>query len=240
MPASQIRSTPAPSSSASCQGCFSRTPPDTNSLLLPGGFVWVGVSQGPPVFPGLRVSLAATFQAGSGRGQGSAQRGEGRRMPRMLFGGKEGGMGSPSLLPQAAWGEPQSRHRLCHRVVGVRARGAELWGAVGPEWDPEMMGTRGLLNVLWVPEWPELRGFRGSGCAEAAGTGRWQPPPQINGHVPRNGGDKHRESPAPAGTDPGGLQPRPRCGGTAHPGRPTGLHHRPGDTGGSVGGRGVG
>lgn len=34
-----------------------------------------GASQGPPVFLGLRVSLAATFWAGSGQGQGSAQPG---------------------------------------------------------------------------------------------------------------------------------------------------------------------
>lgn len=42
----------------------------------------------------------------------------------------------PSLLPQAAWGEPQSRHRLCHRVGGGQARRSR---AVGPEWDPEQM-----------------------------------------------------------------------------------------------------
>lgn len=34
-----------------------------------------GVSQGPPVSPGLRVSLQATFQAGSGQGGDSAQLG---------------------------------------------------------------------------------------------------------------------------------------------------------------------
>lgn len=43
------------------------------------------VSQGLPVSSGLRASLAATFRAGSGRGQGSAQLGRGEGGPPNAF-----------------------------------------------------------------------------------------------------------------------------------------------------------
>lgn len=44
---------------------------------------------------------------------------------------------------------------------------------------------------------------RGTECAQAAGTGRWQLPPQINGHGLQTAEDKDQERPAPAGIELG-------------------------------------
>lgn len=46
---------------------------------------------------------------------------------------------------------------------------------------------------------------RGTECAQAAGTGRWQLPPQINSHVPQTGEDKDRKRPGSAGIELGGA-----------------------------------
>lgn len=114
-------------------------PPD------PGMFCGWRVSQGPPVFPGLRVSLAATFRAGSGRGRGSAQLGEGRRIPRMLFDGKEGGIGSPRPPPSGSMGRAPEQAQVVPSGWGWSSQKEQSCGTrVGSGAD----GTRELLSAL--------------------------------------------------------------------------------------------
>lgn len=128
----------------------------------PGGFCVGGGVPRATRAPGAAGVLGSDLP---GRIWARTRLGEERTMPRMLFGSKEGGIGPQSLLPQAARESPRVGTGCAMGLGVLEPEGAELWGAVGPEWDPELMRTRGLLSVLWVPEWTELRGFRGSGCA---------------------------------------------------------------------------
>lgn len=176
-----------------------------------GCFVWVGAVRGLP--RATRVSRTAGVLGSDLLGRIRART---RQSPGGVWGGGFPGcflVGkieeidfTASSLRQLG-GSPRAAAGCAIGLRVLEPEGVELWRVMGPEWDPELMNSGGAKCAL--REGARVRGFGSPGCAQAAGAGRWQPPPQINGHVLQTGEDKDRERPAPAGTELEGSNHRP-------------------------------